>query len=157
MGSIRLILDNIRSLHNVGAIFRSADGFGVERMYLCGITGTPNQTSVKKTALGAESTVPWERVEDLPALIRKLKKQGIAVVGLERGAGGVMLPAFQPTFPLALVIGNEVEGISADIRPLLEVTVEIPMVGAKESFNVAVAAGIALYQLFCLKILPKKG
>ncbi|MBI4457516.1 RNA methyltransferase [Candidatus Uhrbacteria bacterium] len=144
---IGLILDNIRSLHNVGAILRTADGFGVERVWLCGITGTPHQAAVKKTALGAESSVPWERVDDRVRLIKDLKKKGIAVIGLECGAGGVPLPEYRPPGKIALVVGNEVEGISAEIRPLLDALVEIPMRGTKESFNVAVATGIALYRL----------
>ncbi len=144
---IILVLDNIRSLYNVGSMFRSADGFGVKKIYLCGITGTPDQHGVQKVALGAERSVPWEKRGATWAVVEELKRGGYAAVGLERAPGAVELPRFRPRFPLALVVGNEVRGLTPALRRRLDAVVEIPMAGVKESFNVAVACGIALYGL----------
>lgn len=144
---LALVLDNIRSLYNVGAMFRTADGFGVSRILLCGYTGTPLQPKVGKVALGAERTVPWEKAGLTWRAIERLKREGYQVVGLER-PGEVALDRFRPRGQkLALVLGNEVTGITSALRRRLDATLEIPMVGAKESFNVAVACGIALYAL----------
>ncbi len=143
-----LILDNIRSLYNVGSMFRTADGFGVEKIVLCGITGTPEQNGLKKVALGAEHTVPWEHVRHTWRVIERLKKEGYTVVGLERTPGATLLAKYHaPKKKLALVVGNEVRGLTPALRKRLDATIEIPMVGKKESFNVAVACGIALYGL----------
>ncbi len=144
---IVLVLDNIRSLHNVGSMFRTADGFGVKKIFLCGITGTPEQNGLKKVALGAELAVPWEKSGHAWRVVERLKKEGYAGVGLERCAGSVPIGGYRPPKKLALVVGNEVRGLSPALRKRLEATVEIPMVGIKESFNVAVACGVALYAL----------
>ncbi len=144
---IVLVLDNIRSLYNVGSMFRSADGFGVSRIYLCGITGTPDQHGVQKVALGAENSVPWEKRGATWTVIEELKRAGYAAVGLERAPDAVDLAGFRPRFPLALVVGNEVRGLTPALRRRLDAVVAIPMSGVKESFNVAVACGVALYAL----------
>ncbi len=144
---IVLVLDGIRSLYNVGAMFRSADGFGVARIYLCGITGTPEQRGLQKVALGAERSVPWRKAGATWPLLERLKKDGYYLVGLEKCAGAVPLPDLRPRFPLALVVGNEIRGLTPAIRRRLDAVAEIPMLGIKESFNVSVACGIALYAL----------
>ncbi len=142
-----LILDNIRSLYNVGSMFRTADGFGVQKMFLCGITGTPEQNGLKKVSLGAEHMVAWEHVRHTWRVVEKLQREGYDVVGLERANGATAIGKFRPSKKIALVLGNEVRGLSPALRKRLDATLEIPMVGKKESFNVAVACGIALYAL----------
>ena len=146
-GEIVLVLDNIRSLFNIGSMFRSADGFGVSKIYLCGISGTPEQPKVLKVSLGAEQSVPWEKVGQAWRLVEKLKKQGYQAVGLETAAGAVPLTTFEPKFPMALVVGNEVNGLSPAMMKRLDTIVRIPMYGVKESFNVGVACGVALYHI----------
>ena len=142
-----LILDDIRSLYNVGSMFRTADGFGVEKIFLCGITGTPAQNGLKKVALGAEHTVPWEHARHTWRVVEKLRRKGYVVVGLERTPGAIAIGRYHPPKKIALVVGNEVQGLKPALQKRLDATLEIPMVGKKESFNVAVACGIALYAL----------
>lgn len=144
---IYLVAQNIRSLFNVGALFRCADVFGVSKIYLCGYTGFPPRKEIVKTALGAESWIPWEHHWQTHILIRKLKKQGIKIIVLETGKISKPLPKFKPKFPLALVVGSETRGVSKSIIKLADEIISIPILGKKESLNVAVAAGIALYQL----------
>ncbi|OGY54885.1 MAG: hypothetical protein A3A24_01260 [Candidatus Buchananbacteria bacterium RIFCSPLOWO2_01_FULL_46_12] len=145
--SIYLVAQNIRSLFNVGALFRCADVFGVNKIYLCGYTGYPPRKEISKTALGAEGWVEWERQWQTHVLLKKLKKQGVKIVVLETAANAQSLAHFKPQFPLALVVGSEVNGVSAAVLKLADAVVKIPMLGQKESLNVAMAAGIALYQL----------
>ena len=142
-----VVLNNIRSLHNVGTIFRTADGAGVEKLWLCGITGYPPQGGIAKTALGAESHVPWEYRENVLAIIKELKEKGYQIVLLEQMHGSVRHDVFKPKAPVCLVIGNEVEGIAESLQSLSDAAVEIEMNGIKNSLNVAVAFGIAVYQL----------
>ncbi len=149
-----LILNNIRSVLNVGSIFRTADAIGVEKIYLCGYTPIPEHRGrrlgnekISKTALGAEKTVSWEYVPQAWRIIQKLKQEGVHIVALEQSAGSMDYRTYQPQFPLALILGNEVKGISKNILDLCDATIELPMRGKKESLNVAVAAGIALYKL----------
>lgn len=142
-----MVCDNIRSLYNVGSIFRTADALGVTKIYLCGITGRPGQKGLDKVSLGAEQSVEWEYVSSAWQLIEKLKKQGIKIISLELGEGAVDLSRFKPKFPLALVVGNEVEGISSAILRRSDKKIFIPMKGIKESLNVSVAFGIAAYQI----------
>jgi tRNA G18 (ribose-2'-O)-methylase SpoU len=142
-----VVLNNIRSLHNVGTIFRTADGAGVEKIWLCGITGYPPQGGIAKTALGAQEHVPWEFRQDTLGLIKELKGQGYQIVLLEQMQGSVRHDAFKPKAPVCLVIGNEVEGIADDLQSLCDAAIEIEMDGIKNSLNVAVAFGIAVYQL----------
>ena len=144
---IYLVIQNVRSLFNVGAIFRCADVFGVDKIYLCGCTGFPPRDQIKKTALGADEWIPWERVRRTLTLLKKLKKQDFQIVALETGKKVKPLPKFKPKFPVALVVGNEIKGISKNVLALADEIVEVPMQGRKDSLNVAVAAGIALYQL----------
>lgn len=144
---IVLVLDNIRSLYNVGSMFRTADGFGVKKIILCGITGTPEQNGLKKVALGAELVIPWEKTAYAWRAVERLKKEGYVAIGLERCDGSVPIGTYRTPKKLALVVGNEVRGLTPALRKRLDATVEIPMVGSKESFNVAVACGVALYAL----------
>ncbi len=154
---IYLILHDIRSAYNVGSIFRTADGAGVTKIYLCGISPTPSSrnpstssgfsTKVEKTSLGAEKTVPWEYHRQTWRLINKFIKEGIQVVALEQSKKSIDYRKFKPKFPLALIIGNEIKGINKKILSYTDKIIEIPMNGKKESLNVAVATGIALYQL----------
>jgi len=144
---IILILYNVRSRENVGSIFRTADGAGVDKIYLCGITSTPPHEKISKTALGAENFVTWEYYKQTWRLLAKLKKEGINIVALEQTKESVDLFKFKPKFPLALVLGNEVKGLSPQILKYCDKKISIPMYGKKESLNVAVAAGIAVYAI----------
>ncbi|MFA6322272.1 MAG: RNA methyltransferase [Candidatus Buchananbacteria bacterium] len=142
---IYLVGQNIRSLFNVGSLFRCADVFGVEKIYLTGYTGCPPRKEISKTALGAETWLPWESKRQTHQVIKNLKKQGVKIIVLETEKVSTSLPKFKPTFPMALVVGNEIEGVSPAILKLADEVVKIPMIGKKESLNVAVAASIALY------------
>jgi len=142
-----VVLNNIRSLHNVGTIFRTADGAGVEKIWLCGITGYPPQGSIAKTALGAQDHVPWEFREDILDLIKELKNKGYQIVLLEQMQGAVRHDVFEAKAPVCLVVGNEVDGIMEGLPSLSDAAIEIEMDGIKNSLNVAVAFGIAVYHL----------
>ncbi|NTW13515.1 MAG: RNA methyltransferase [Candidatus Moranbacteria bacterium] len=154
---IILILHDIRSAHNVGAMFRTADGAGVMKVFLSGYTQTPAdparswktnaEKALAKTALGAEYAVPWERADDIHTLMQHLRSEGFAIVSLECGKGGADYRSFVPDRGVALVVGNETEGISGEILRESDVLLEIPMRGTKESLNVSVATGIALFSL----------
>ncbi|MBF0571893.1 MAG: RNA methyltransferase [Candidatus Omnitrophica bacterium] len=141
------VLNNIRSLHNVGTIFRTADGAGVEKIWLCGITGYPPQGGIAKTALGAENHVPWEYREDTLGLLKDLKNKGYQIVLLEQMQGSVCYDVFKTKSRVCLVVGNEVDGITEALQSLSDAAIEIEMDGIKNSLNVAVAFGIAVYQL----------
>jgi len=144
---IYLIAQNIRSLFNVGSLFRCADVFGVKKIYLCGYTGYPPRKEISKVALSADEWVPWEHHYQTHTLIKKLKEKNVRIVSLETGSNAVDLPDYKPSFPMALVVGNEIKGISKKILELSDDIVKIPMVGQKESLNVGVAASVALYGL----------
>jgi len=151
--SIYLILDNVRSLYNIGSMFRTADAFGIEKIYLCGISAFPpgrQMEKIAKTSLGAEKTVAWEYCRQTSRLIKKLKNNGFRVIALENNVGVIHespLQKFKPRFPLALVVGNEVGGVSKNIIKHVDQIVSIPMKGKKESLNVAVAAAIAMFHI----------
>jgi len=148
-----LILHNIRSAHNVGAIFRTADGAGVGKIYLTGYTPAPvdqfkrPNSEIKKTALGAEKTVAWEKRENILELITELKKSGVQIWALEQADKSVDYREAKLTAPTALIVGNEVEGIEPAILDHRDQIIEIPMRGVKESLNVAVATGIVVFRL----------
>jgi len=145
-----VLLDNIRSAWNVGSIFRSADGFGFTHAYLCGITPTPESEAVTKTSLGAEDSVTWSYHKDAIKLVRGLKKEGWQVWTLEEHNRAVSLSSFHhegPSIPILLIVGNEVTGVDPDLLDLSDSIIHIAMHGEKTSFNVAVAFGIAAYQL----------
>lgn len=146
-----IIAHNIRSLHNVGSIFRTADAFGVAKIYLTGYTGAPignNAHKISKVALGAEAYVPWEQSKSVARLVKKLHGQGIKVVALENNVKNtVPLKKFKKRFPMALLLGEETKGHTKKLLELVDDIVEIPMQGKKESLNVSIACGIALYGL----------
>ncbi|PIR03259.1 MAG: RNA methyltransferase [Candidatus Magasanikbacteria bacterium CG11_big_fil_rev_8_21_14_0_20_43_7] len=146
---IVLILPNIRSCHNVGAMFRTADAFGVDKIFLVGYTPTPPKPQIDKVSLGAEQWIPWEQRKDLKRLIASLKKRGVAVIGLEQSETSIRIGALKldTSGAVALIVGNEVDGIADDILEMCDRVVHIPMYGRKESLNVSVAAGIAMYAL----------
>jgi tRNA G18 (ribose-2'-O)-methylase SpoU len=144
---IRVILDNVRSLYNVGSIFRTSDAAGVEKIYLCGITGIPPRAEIHKAALGAERVVPWEYSKNSVELISRLKNEGFHIVALEHTDGRQFYHVAHYTFPLCLVVGHEITGISDEVIALADQAIEIPMAGIKQSLNVAVAYGIAIYEI----------
>ena len=142
-----VVLNNIRSLHNVGSIFRTADGVGVEKIWLCGITGYPPQGGIAKTSLGAEDHVPWEYRSEGLSLLKELKSKGYQIVFLEQMQGAVSHDEFIPKAPVCLVIGNEVSGVEEQWLALCDAAIEIDMAGIKNSLNVAVAFGVMAYQI----------
>ncbi len=142
-----LLLDNIRSLFNVGAIFRTADAAGIDKIILGGITGTPDSEKMKKVSLGAEKTVFWEHHWQPWRIVDKLKKEGFYIVALEQTKKSILYTKFRPKFPLLLIVGNEIKGVSKSLLKRAEKIIYLPMYGQKESLNVAVAAGIAIYQI----------
>jgi tRNA G18 (ribose-2'-O)-methylase SpoU len=152
-----LVLHDIRSAYNVGAIFRTADGAGVSKIYLSGYTPCPPNRNklhktqankmIEKTALGAEKNIPWEKCDDLEKLLEKLRSNKIKIVALEKTKNSIDIKNFKISFPVALILGNEVDGVSKSILKKCDAIVSIPMRGKKESLNVSVAAGIAMYDL----------
>lgn len=140
-----LIAHNIRSLHNVGSILRSADAFGVERVYLTGFTGAPPRAEISKTALGAEDRVVWRQVEDVSTVLTEVRAEGYSILALDNRPGAE--PIGRVSGPVALILGNEVEGIEAEVIAQADRLVEIPLPGRKRSLNVSVATGIALFAL----------
>ncbi|MEI6378441.1 MAG: TrmH family RNA methyltransferase [Candidatus Falkowbacteria bacterium] len=144
---IILILPDIRSCWNVGAMFRTADGLGVSKVYLAGYTPAPPNPRIAKVALGAETWLPWEQAPDLNSLLTKLKQEGWQIVALEKTAASTDISQTSFGAKVALLVGNEVEGVPADSQALADNIVHIPMLGLKGSLNVAIATSIALYQI----------
>jgi 23S rRNA (guanosine2251-2'-O)-methyltransferase len=142
-----LILPSIRSCHNVGAMFRTGDACGVTKLFLVGYTAQPPKIQIDKVSLGAELWMKWEYRENLQELILELKSQGVQVIALEKNEKSVDISEVKVTAPIALIVGNEVKGVEAETLDLCDDVVHIPMHGRKESFNVSVAAGIAMYEL----------
>lgn len=142
---VYVVLDNIRSLHNVGAIFRTCDAVLAEKVYLCGITGTPPAKDVLKTSLGAEETVPWEYEDEAEDVIRDLKSKGVKIVAVEIAHGSIEYSWADIDFPVCFVFGHEVEGISDEVMDLVDMAVHIPMLGRANSLNVATCCGIILF------------
>ena len=143
-----VVLDNIRSLNNVGSAFRTSDAFGIEKIVLCGITGTPPHRDIHKTALGAQETVEWEYAESTKIAIEKLKLEGYKIALIEQIDTSISLEkySFSKEEPTALVFGNEVFGVSEDVLELADVAIEIPQFGAKHSLNVSLTIGVVLRQ-----------
>jgi tRNA G18 (ribose-2'-O)-methylase SpoU len=144
---VAVLLDNVRSLYNVGAFFRTADAARVGKLYLCGITGRPPHRALSKTALGAEDRVPWEHTWEPVALVERLRDRGYEIAAVETSTHAVDLFDWTPRFPVCLIFGHEVEGIRPEISALSDTQVRIPMLGAKHSLNVATAGGIVIYEL----------
>ena len=145
-----IILDDIRSLHNIGSVFRTADAFLIEKIYLCGITAIPPNKEIHKTALGATETVTWEYQKDILEVIENLKKESISVFAIEQVENAIFLQDFKmdKNKKYALVFGNEVYGVSQKAIELCDGTIEIPQLGSKHSLNISVSAGIVVWDLF---------
>ena len=145
-----LILDNIRSLNNVGSVFRSADAFLIEKIYLCGITATPPHRDIHKTALGATDNVAWEYAESALEVVAKLQKKGVSVWAIEQTEKAILLNEFKPKLNMqhAFVLGNEVRGVSQEVVDACDKALEIPQFGTKHSLNISVTAGIVLWDYF---------
>ena len=149
-----IIADNVRSMHNVGSIFRTSDAFLVEKIYLCGITPTPPHREIQKTALGATESVDWQYAENTLEVVNQLKKEGWKILALEQTTNSVMLDELkvEKGEKIARVLGNEVDGVNQEVINLCDKAVEIPQFGTKHSFNVSVSCGIMLWQVYlCLK------
>lgn len=144
---IYVVLDNIRSLYNVGAIFRTSDGVMAEKIYLCGMTGMPPRREITKTSLGACDVVPWEYREKAASVVIELKEKGVQIVTLELTDPPNHYAQTEFKYPVALVIGHEINGVSEEIMELSDLSISIPMLGLANSLNVATAYGIAVYQL----------
>lgn len=145
-----VVLDNVRSMHNVGAVFRTGDAFLVERIVLCGITPQPPHREIHKSALGATESVDWHYFDDISEAILKLKKENFEVLGIEQTTNSVMISEFEisKNKKYALVLGNEVDGISDEALSLCDHFLEIPQMGTKHSLNVSVCGGIAMWEFF---------
>ena len=148
-----VLLDDVRSMYNVGAFFRIADGVGLEKVCLCGITAHPPKRAITKTALGAEESVAWEHDWDAVQMARKIRHSGYEIAAIETSIHSIDLFEWQPRFPVCIAFGNEVEGLRPELLELADTHVRIPMLGKKTSLNVATAGGIVLYELlrkFCI-------
>ncbi len=142
-----VICDNIRSLENIGSIFRTADALAVDKIFLTGICGQPPHSKISKAALGAEKNIPWQHHWQVWRVIDDLKKQGVFIVALEQTKRSLIYNKFKPQFPLALVIGNEIKGVSPSVLKRADKIIHLPMLGQKESLNVAVSFGAAGYYI----------
>ena len=147
---IVVVLDNVRSMHNVGAVFRTSDAFLIDKIYLCGITATPPHKEIHKTAIGAENSVAWEYVEDSNKLVAKLKADNYQIVTIEQAENSVLLNEFKvdQSQKYAIVMGNEVDGVQQSIIDQCDTCIEIPQSGTKHSLNVSVCTGIILWKWY---------
>ena len=145
---IIIVLDNIRSLSNVGAFFRTADAFRIGELFLCGITACPPHREIHKTALGADETVKWRYFESTVAACQELKAEGYRIFAVEQVEGSIALQDFKFEPHTAYILGNEVEGVSEEVLPFCEGAIELPQEGTKHSINVSVCAGIVMWKLF---------
>ncbi len=145
-----VVLDNIRSLNNIGSVFRTSDAFLIEKIYLCGITAQPPHKDIHKTALGATESVDWEYVEDTLALVEKLKAEKLKVIAIEQAENSIMLQDFkiEPNQKYAIIFGNEVKGVQQKVVSVSDFCVEIPQFGTKHSLNISVSVGVVLWDLF---------
>ncbi|NHN26371.1 RNA methyltransferase [Flavobacterium jejuense] len=147
---IIVVLDDIRSLHNIGSVFRTSDAFLIEKIYLCGITAVPPNKEIHKTALGATDTVTWEYAKDVLEVIAQLKEEKVNIFSIEQTENSIMLNDFkvQPNEKYALIFGNEVKGVAQEAINLSDGVIEIPQLGSKHSLNISVSAGIVIWDLF---------
>lgn len=144
---VSVMLDNVRSLYNVGSFFRTADAANIEKLHLCGITGRPPKGGITKTALGAEATVPWEHSWEPLSVATTLQDRGVELAAIETSVHAVDLFDWQPRFPVCVIFGHEVDGISKPLLERCDTHIRIPMFGTKHSLNVATAGGIVIYEL----------
>jgi len=153
---VAIVLDNVRSMHNIGSIFRTADGFAVEKIYLCGITAQPPHREIEKTALGATQSINWEYFNDPVQAVNRLRADGYQIIAVEQAEKSIMLQDFTvtPGEKYALIFGNEVNGVSDEVMGVIDACIEIPQFGTKHSFNVTVSAGIVLWE-FCRSIVDR--
>ena len=144
-----VVLDNIRSAHNVGSAFRTADSFGIDKVFLCGISAVPPSAEIHKSALGAEDSVPWVHVDDTLEAVRRLRADGYTVVAVEQTVHSVKLGTFrrEPGRKYALIFGNEVTGVRQDVVDASDFSLEIPQFGTKHSLNVSVSVGVVLWEM----------
>lgn len=147
---VTVVLDNVRSMHNTGSIFRTCDGFAVEQVILCGITGQPPHREIEKTALGATQSVQWQYFKETKKAVEHLQDTGYKVLAIEQAEGSIMLHQFEPETDAkyALVFGNEVNGVDDEVMQVVDACIEIPQFGTKHSFNIVVSAGIVLWDFF---------
>ena len=145
-----VVLDDVRSLNNIGSVFRTSDAFLVEHIYLCGITATPPSPEIHKTALGAEDSVEWSHEPDVLVLVRRLKSEGVTVCAVEQVHHSEMLDHFhaEPSRRYAIVLGNEVKGVAQSVVDEADVCIEIPQHGTKHSLNISISAGIVIWDFF---------
>ena len=146
-----IILDNIRSLNNIGSVFRTADAFLIEKIYLCGITAQPPHKDIQKTALGATDSVPWEYAESTMELVIKLKNEGVYIASIEQAEDAISLENFntKPHQKYAVIMGHEVKGVQQEIVSASDAVIEIPQYGTKHSLNISVSCGVVVWDLFC--------
>ncbi|MEX1188562.1 MAG: RNA methyltransferase [Bacteroidia bacterium] len=145
---VRIILDNIRSAHNVGSIFRTSDAFLIEEIYLCGITATPPNKEILKSALGATNSVKWQHFQTSREAVEHCKNENYQIICVEQTTESMSLKDFKSSGPIALIFGNEVNGVDDKLFDLVDLAIEIPQFGTKHSFNVSVCAGIVIYGIF---------
>lgn len=145
-----VVLDNLRSMHNVGSVFRTADGFSIEKIFLCGITAQPPHREIEKTALGATQSIEWVYKETTVEAVQQLKKDGYKIIAIEQAQNSTMLHDFRPDLnqKFALIFGNEVNGVSEEVMATIDECIEIPQFGTKHSFNIVISAGIVLWDFF---------
>lgn len=145
-----VVLDQVRSMHNVGSVFRTADGFAIEKVVLCGITAQPPHREIEKTALGATLAVNWVHYVDTLVAIADLRKEGYTIIAIEQAENSTMLNTFKPVADqkYALIFGNEVNGVSDEVMQEIDACIEIPQFGTKHSFNIVISAGIVLWDFF---------
>ncbi len=146
-----IVLDNIRSLNNIGSVFRTADAFLIKKIYLCGITATPPHKDIQKTALGATDTVDWEYKKDTLELIKDLQTKDVKILSIEQAENAMMLNNFLPETDqiYAVVFGNEVKGVQQEVVSESDQVIEIPQYGSKHSLNISVSVGVVIWDLFC--------
>jgi 23S rRNA (guanosine2251-2'-O)-methyltransferase len=147
---VAIVLDSVRSMHNVGSIFRTGDGFAVQHICLCGITSQPPHREIEKTALGATQSVSWSYHADAAEAVDELRAQGYTIIAIEQAQSSTMLNEYQPLphQKYALIFGNEVNGVSDEVMDKIDTCIEIPQFGTKHSFNIVVSAGIVLWDFF---------
>lgn len=147
---VAVVLDNVRSMHNIGSVFRTSDGFAVEQLILCGISAQPPHREIEKTALGATQSVNWSYYAEVTKAVEHLRAEGYKIIAIEQAENSIMLNDFTPlpNEKYALIFGNEVNGVSDEVMQIIDSCIEIPQFGTKHSFNIVVSAGIVLWDFF---------